>query len=498
MDKTGAKIGAAMAILLLSLWISGCATLSPVPKRANFQPLFLYSEDQESGKKTTEILGPFFYSRKERGSQHLAFRPFFYWEKKEREYSRLEYLFPLGKYKRTDREVDSYFVPLVSTHRDLTQEVEEKKRTFLLAIWGETEGGEPYGGLFPIYGHLKERFAKDEVDFFLWPLYTRTRDGQNQTYTLLWPFFSFSDGGGRESVKIWPLYGHDRKEKEFDKTFFLWPFFQFEKRYLYTDDPMDIEMVFPFYLSFRSSHQSRTTVLWPFFDHTRNEKTNYSQWDFPWPILRWAEGDDTHIFRLFPLYGKKELKERESGFFLFPIHWYDFQLEEDYEKRTVRFLILSKDETEIWKEEGTKAESLRVWPFFSYRLRKDGSVGFYAPVIIPSDEEGVERNWTPLFSLYQYSQNARGEGESRFLWGVYLHQWSSMHDLYELSFLLTYYRAEDLFYFSLLQGLFEYRSDGRKQALRVLYWPWPIEWGKDPTALAAVTGSEDLVLKRSR
>ena len=498
MDKTRAKIGGALAFLLLSLWISGCATLSPGPKRANFQPLFLYSEDEEKGEKTTEILGPLFYSSKDRESKHLAFRPFFYWEKEEREFSRLEYLFPLGKYKRTDREVDSYFVPLVSTHRDLTQEVEEKKRTFLLAIWGETEEGESYGGFFPVYGHLKERFGKDEVNFCLWPIYSDTRDGENRTYTLLWPFFSFSEGGGRESVKIWPLYGYDRKEKDYDKAFYLWPIFQFEKRYLYTDDPTDIQMVFPFYVSFRSSHQSRTSVLWPFFDHTQNEETHYSQWDFPWPFLRWAEGDETSIFRLFPLYGRKQLKDQESGFFLFPIHWYHREVEKDYEKRIVHFLLLSKDQTEIWKTEEEEAQSFRLWPFFAYKSRRDGSMNFFAPVIIPSDEEGVERNWAPLFSLYQYRRGARGEGESRLLWGVYLHQWSATHDRYELSFLLTYHRAEDVFYFSLLRGLFEFRTERAKGALRILYSPWPFEWSNDRGTLVAVTANEAPALKRVR
>jgi hypothetical protein len=496
MEKKWAKVGAGMAILWVLSWLSGCAILSPGPKRANFQPLFLYSVDEEKGKTTTEILGPLFYFSKDRESEHLAFRPFFYWQNEKGEYSRLEYLFPLGKYKRTDREVDSYFVPLFSTHRDLTQEVEEKKRTFLLAIWGKTEGGEDYGGLFPFYGHLKNRFGRDEVNFFLWPVYADTHEGENRTSTFLWPFFTFSQGGDREAAKFWPFYGYDRKENDFEKTYFLWPIFQSEKRYLYTDDPTEIEMVFPLYVSFSSASQSSTWVLWPLFNHNRNEKTHYSQWDMPWPLLRWAEGEDTATFRLFPLYGRKQRPNRETGFFLFPVHWYDFETEKDYEKRTVHFLLLSKDETEIWKDEGREAKSLRLWPFCSYRLRKDSSARFYAPVIIPFDEEGVDRNWAPLFSLYSRTRDPEGEYESRFLWGVYLHQWNSTHDRFELSFLMTYYRAEDLSYFSLLQGLFEYRAEGPRRALRLLYWPWPIEWGDDAARLAGLGEREDRVVRR--
>jgi hypothetical protein len=57
-----------------------------------------------------------------------------------------------------------------------------------------------------------------------------------------------------------------------------------------------------------------------------------------------------------------------------------------------------------------------------------------------------------------------------------VHRQNPSRELYELSFILTYYTAEDLVYFSLLKGLLEYRGDGSKHVLRVLYSPWPMEW----------------------
>ncbi len=57
-----------------------------------------------------------------------------------------------------------------------------------------------------------------------------------------------------------------------------------------------------------------------------------------------------------------------------------------------------------------------------------------------------------------------------------MHRQNASRELYELSFFLTYYTAEDLVYFSFLKGLLEYRGDGSKRALRMLYSPWPIEW----------------------
>ena len=121
--------------MLLCSWVCGCATLSPGPRRENFEPAFLYSEDEPREGKATDALGPFFTHRKDIQQKDFAFRPFFYWKKEEGKYTLLEYLYPLGKYKRTDKEVESYFMPFFSTRRDLTAKEHEKKEIgFLLAF----------------------------------------------------------------------------------------------------------------------------------------------------------------------------------------------------------------------------------------------------------------------------------------------------------------------------------------------------------------------------
>jgi hypothetical protein len=184
--------------------------LSPGPRRENFAPLFIYSEDEEREGKAVDVLGPFFTYRRDTRESHLAFRPFFYRQEEEEKYSRTEYLYPLGKYERTGQEATSYLMPFFSTSKDLTQG-EKKERGFLLAFWGETDKGEPYGGFFPFYGHLKNRYKKDEINFFLWPLYSDSREGESRAYSILWPIFTAYEGGGREGVRVWPLAGHWKK-----------------------------------------------------------------------------------------------------------------------------------------------------------------------------------------------------------------------------------------------------------------------------------------------
>lgn len=439
-------------------------------------PLFLYSEDEEKGGTRTEILGPFFLFSQNQEKKVRAFRPFFYYQTDAKEHTLIEYLYPLGKYTETDRKVAYYLVPFISTHRDKTETTGAREQTFFLIFWGETAQGESYGGFFPFYGNFKKRFAKDEIDFFLWPIYSHSREGENHSYSFFWPFLDYSEGGGREARKLWPIYGHDRKEKSYDRSYFLWPFFHFEKRHLYTDDPTEIEMILPFYVSFQSKKEGRRSVLWPFFNYSYNESTNYTQWDLPWPLIRWGEGNERSILRLFPLYGRKKMEDRETGFFLWPIYSYDHQKGGNYQKYVDRFLLLSKDEREVWEKEAKEARSFRLWPLFHHKLDKDGRELFYLPVLIPFDDDGFERNWRPLFSLYEYRHDPQGESESRILWGVYLHRKNALRELYEVSFLLTTYTAQDIHYVCLLRGLLEYRGKGASRALRLFYLPWPIEW----------------------
>ena len=478
MEKRGRKFGGGVALLLIVVWVSGCATLHPGPRRENFAPFFIYSEDEERGGSRTDVLGPFFTFTRDSAGADRAFRPFLYWRQREGSYAALEFFYPLGKYIRTDRKIETYFIPFISTYEDITQEERRpKERTVLLAIWGETEEGRSYGGVFPIYGKLEKRFTKDEITFVLWPIYSGSRLGENQTYNLFWPFFSYSEGGGREMLKIWPLYGQDRKENHYEKYYFLWPIFHFEKRYLYTGDPTRVSMVFPLSVNISSSERAHHSVLWPLFKYEHSRRDNYREWDFPWPFLRYGKGDEKSVVQVFPLFGRKENPTRESGYFFWPIFWYYHEKEGgDYQKKTDHFLILSKEETQKWPKEGTEAYTLRIWPFLHYSRGKEGQEHYYLPALVPVEEEGYDRNWAPLLSLYEYRQNPHGASEAKFLWGFYTHRSSSLRELYELSFLLSYYKAEEVSYLGLLKGLLEYRAEKQHCALRLLYSPWPIQW----------------------
>ncbi len=489
--KVWKRLSYGLALVLLACSVSGCATLRPGPLRENFGPLFIYSEDEEGEGTRIDVLGPLFTYQKNEERQDMALRPFFYREEMG-QYSLLEYAYPFGQSKKTPQAIDSYLMPFYRTHRDLTLGKQPTERNFLLAFWGKTEEGEPYGGFFPIYGNLKKRFGRDEINFFLWPVYSDSREGESKNYTFFWPFLTYSRGGGKTGYRFWPLAGYERKENEYEKTFFLWPFFDFEKRHLDMEDPTAINMFWPFYVSSTRFSGKRTvkSVLWPFFTYAHDEDEKYTQWDFPWPLLQWAwsEGEKS-IFRFRPLYSRKTWDGTRQGYILLGLYSYSRLDDELFTQSVDRYLFFSKFERSVWNKENRQDRRVRIWPFFYYREAKDGSLQFYSPVIIPADLEGIERNWNPLFALYEYRRNVRGASESKFLWGLYVHRKSKIRELTELSFLFTRYKAENVSYVSILRGLMEYRIDEANRKLRLFYSPWPIEWEKPAVPVSTGTRS---------
>jgi hypothetical protein len=70
-----------------------------------------------------------------------------------------------------------------------------------------------------------------------------------------------------------------------------------------------------------SSRRVERSVLWPFFNYTHDEDDHYTQWDFPWPILQFAQ-ETTRIFRFSDLRPQILEKGWNGGYILWPVYWY--------------------------------------------------------------------------------------------------------------------------------------------------------------------------------
>jgi hypothetical protein len=448
------------------------------PFSLNFWPLFQYFYDPIEGTKEIEGLGPFFTWKKDPHRREWGIHPLLYWTEDEKEsLSRLEVVYPLGKYQVKEGDKKGYFV-LLSLFRE--ESFNGKKRwdfQFFPFFIGKTEGGEDYFGVFPLYGFLLDRYGKEEIRFYLWPLYSRsTSEGVHATH-LLWPFFSFIDGETKKGYRFWPIYGRRETFGMSKSEFFLWPIFLKQSTEMDTDHPVEERMVFPFYLSKESKQFESKTFLWPFFSYARDRLTGFEQLDLPWPIFQSLKGEKLYGIKFFPFYGYKEKEgDLKRIFVLYPL----YQLEEDQmretEERTHRILLLFRIRSGEDRQGVLKENSLRMWPFFDYEREPTGRRTFSFLYLFPFKEEGFERNLFPLFRVFRWEKDPQRGKSIDFLWGFYKSIEREKLDFWEVAHLIGVKRGEGWKTVSVLKGLFYYHRDGEDVNLRLFYIPFHLRW----------------------
>ncbi len=344
------------------------------------------------------------------------------------------FLYPLGK--RTEEE--SYFIPLYRSKKM----GEDSDTAIFPFFWGKSAKGK-YGGVFPFYGRLYERFGKDEMGFFLWPLYSYTKaEGATKT-NFMWPFFSLYEGEER-GLKAWPLYGTRTREGVKSSTFFLWPLFTVEKKNLDTDQPTDVFYAFPFYLQSTSRTKAFYSVLWPLFHYTKDE--DKTQWRFLASLWSRTEGKENRGYSLLPLISRDTRGKDETFNFLWPLYH-----ESEWYSRDDRFFLRRVAVINRYIEEPDKL-FFNVWPFFEYEKHKEDHV-FLFPSLLPFRIEGFDRIIKPLFTLYEQRQTGNKEMVS-VLYGLYTWEREVESSRTRIAFLLDLKKDEDGLGLEILSGLF--------------------------------------------
>jgi hypothetical protein len=384
----------------------------------NLWPLFTYRSDSEGARSKLRILGPLIYRRKGAEEGEFALRPLFYWIKNGREDSlSIEYLYPLGKFKREDGYTRNYIVPFHSAMDEKRWERGESHFSLFLYFQGQAEGGERYWGVFPLYGHLVDRFGRDRIRFYLWPIYSDTNDEGTYTWTFLWPILSRTRGGGKNAFRVWPLWGYREEEKISRTDFILWPFFTKRVGDLDTNDPEREYFLFPLYRGVRSKTAWQVTILWPFFRHAVDERYGYKRWDAPWPFISFSRAVKMRRVMVFPLYHSKERPGDRTQWILWPLYQcWDDQIGNQREVLR-RYLLVNRIKT-VFNDKGeVTSKQVSIWPLFRYS-REGDEVKLYLLNLIPLRYEGFERNWAPLYTVFRYERNAWRK-KWDILWGLY-------------------------------------------------------------------------------
>jgi hypothetical protein len=425
----------------------------------------------------TEAIGPFFYDRKTDSEKTWAIPPLFSHDSDPAvESTEDDFLYPLMTYENFGTEYRWQFFQLLSFSGGKDPQDFEKRRFTVFPFYFQqrsTNMGDNYTALVPFYGRLKGRLFRDEFFFVMFPAYLETRKRDVVTDNYLYPFFHLRHGDGLHGWQFWPLVGEEHKdvttstngfgETEIigghDKFFALWPFYFDQTTGIGTDNPEKNSGVLPFYAQFRSPKRDSTSVLWPFFEDINDRREKYHEWEGPWPFIVLARGEGKTTTRFWPLFSRAHNDYLESDFYLWPLYKYN-RLHAgalDQERTHILFYLFA-NVTEKNTETGAERRRADLWPLFTWHRDFAGNsrLQILAPIepLLP-DNRGIERNWSPLWSLWRAETNPKtGTTSQSFLWNFYRREARPTSKKCSLAF-----------------GLFQYQSSPETEKLRLLYVP---------------------------
>ena len=398
------------------------------------------------------FIGPLVSYEKDEDQTHFVFRPlglsYDSGEEEEDEGGVCNYIYPLGKISRDH----SYFLPVYRSNRS------EKASDFsFFLIFGGTSEKGPYGGFFPFYGKMYNRFAKDELGFVMWPVYAYTSDEGAEKKDILWPFFSIY-GGTDKGFKAWPFYGDRDRPGVRRKQFFLWPVFFKEQKNLDTNEPMNSFFALPFYVHAESSTTEYKGILWPFFTYKKNQYKE--EWNVPWPFVSVTTGE-TDGYEVFPFVSKEETDTDRKLHLFWPIYRHNEYTVKEQKYTDTSILAINRY---VKDDRGT---FFNIWPFFEYEKNEEDST-FLFPSIFPFRYEELNRIVKPLVTAYEYKRRD-DITTTNVLYGLFTHEASDESWRTRFAFVIDIKRDENGPGFEFLSGIFG--VDGKQ--VKVFYIPFP-------------------------
>ena len=453
--------------------------VSPASAEDVFHAGLLFDEfplTLDAGQRT-EAAGPFFYDQQKDAEETWAVPPLFSHDTNSAFESREDDLvYPLLTYERYGKEYRWQLFQVFSFSGGLLPDGAGKKRFTLFPIYFQQRSpdtNENYTALVPFCGHLKNRLMRDEIFFVMFPIYSETRKRDVVTDNYLYPFFDLQHGDGLHGWQFWPLFGARHKvvtsvtngfgDSEivggYDRYFALWPIHSWQNNGIGTDDAEKFRADLPFYTYTRSPKFDSTTVLWPFFTWIDQREKKYREWQAPWPFVIFARGEGKTTSRVWPLFSRSHNDTLESDSYVWPLYRHKEAHGDTLEltRNSVLFFVYS-GVTEKNTQTGAEKKRQAAWPFFTWRHDFNGNerLQILAPVepAVP-DNRGIERNWSPLWSLWRWEHNAKsGAASQSLLWNLYRRD-----------------TTPDSKKCSLLFGLFQYQSKPEEKSVRLFYVP---------------------------
>ena len=428
--------------------------------------------------QSTEAAGPLYYSQSSRSQDIWALPPFYSRVRQPGvEYQAEDFLYPVWTKIHYGPERRWQFCELLNASSGLEPDGDDVKRFTLFPLYFQQRAADTnlnYTAVFPFYGRLKHRLFRDDIYFMLFPGYVETRKRDLVTDNYFFPFVDVHHGDGLEGWQVWPFAGREHKvvttqTNSFgdvnlvgghEHSFYLWPLYLRQINGVGTTNSEKFCASFPFFAISRSPQREATSVLWPLFAWIDDRDQKYHEWQGPWPFVIFTRGEGKHTSRVWPLFNESHNANKENDSYLWPLYIYtrahDEALEQD--RPRVLFYLYSRL---LVKNLLTGQERIRLdmWPFFTWHHEFSGNerLQILAPLepLVP-DNPGLERNWSPLWSLWRAEHNtATGARSQSLLWNLYRRE--------------TVPPARKSI--SCLFGLYQYWTHAGESTLRLFYLP---------------------------
>jgi len=416
-----------------------------------------------------ESFFPFYDNLTTTNGSFFAVRPFYSRTVVEEGQIR-DYFWPLYSRKEFKEEKTSRALAFWWTHQFDAQDESPRDRNWLLPFYfqGRDVNGQSYFALFPLGGTINEFLGRDEIAFVLFPIFGKSRINDVKTTSVLWPIYSHTRGTGIARDRVFPIYGQSELEGKYEKKFILWPFWT-SADYFYPGNAGKAWILFPLYGQARMEQEKTVWVIPPFFRFTKGEKQDKLY--CPWPFVQKLESESRSKFYIWPLWGRDERTAGPSRrtFLLWPLLW-STQTQDAHSVKTSRkALPFFYQEFRVQKSEVGGQESVtdsssgpqakvsnywKIWPLMSWQ-REGGESRFRMLELWPlKNTAPLERNWTPLWTLYKRTDR-EGVVRKDVLW----FGWHSESE-----------PAVDRKEWSLLKGLLSYKREADAQSVRILYF----------------------------
>jgi hypothetical protein len=441
-------------------------------------PLFDYRSSPATGYSNLSLLGPLFKRERTGSTTITALRPLFF-SSSTPEDQETEILYPIASTSASGGDNDTQVLKLYQKHVSRSGTPEEKRDSMLFPLYisGQSEKYGPYTSVFPLYGDIYERFWRDEYHYFLFPLYGRTVKKDTSSTNYLYPFFNTVSGERESGFQFWPLYGQASKAGVYDKRFVLWPFFISEHLAQDSDNPVTNLSLLPLFASSQSPQRSAVYAPWPFCGVVRDTSGQVIERDFLWPFWLTAKGKESYTDRYIPFYSSSRSKDVSSTWVMWPLYRHETIASATFkqDKTSLLYFLFSRSD-EFWPQLGRDRARGAFWPLYAWKRDEDGIRTLTMPALVEPIiwNDGVERNWAPLWRLFIFTWDDKGNGATSLLWNLYWREKRGEESAGELSPLFSWRSAGGDSEFRILKGLFGYGKDKDRTTLRILWIPFGI------------------------